>query len=72
MKALVWSWFQIDKDPQRFSNVKNAVDGISSFPQEAEEPQVSLVERKASVISPLSQVTRTYTLCISWEKRCAV
>ena len=44
--------FQIDVDPQEvLADVKNAVDGISSFPLESEEPQVSLMKRKASVIS---------------------
>ena len=44
--------FQIDVDRQQvLADVKNAVDRISSFPVEIEEPQVALMKRKSVVIS---------------------
>ena len=44
--------FQIDVDPQSIiADVKNAVDGIQSFPEEAEEAQVALLKRKSVVVS---------------------
>lgn len=41
---------EADKD-KLLSDVKTAVDGVSSFPEEAEEPQVTLVSGRQQVIS---------------------
>ena len=42
----------LGEDPERaLSDVKNAVDRITSFPEEAEEPTVAIASRKREVIS---------------------
>ena len=43
---------QIEAEPNRvLADIKNAVDRINSFPENSEEPQVSLLKRKAVVVS---------------------
>ncbi len=51
-QAMVGVELQLDADPNEvLADVKSAVDRIRTFPEEAEEPQISLATRRNQVIS---------------------